>query len=221
MRDIKGQNIGQCNDNSTINNGIGQYNDYRTIYNDNRKEEHFDNTQIEKLEDKNFIKKKVIEGIIGLISSAISVILDDYRKTEAYQLLSSNIMNIVDASLVIFVVIAIVLLLPIIFNFESISLIVKEGGFAQFTSPGSFLSNFLNLASKNLKDEESNERIAGKCYKNVNGKIYRIIGKKCPLCQSKPIGDMILKYSTSSKEYFWECLEQPSHRIECDYKKDI
>ena len=99
--------------------------------------------------------------------------------------------------------------------------LMTKGAFVELESKIEWLDKFLAFFQKSDELVQKDIRTTGKCYKNIDGVIYRIKGKKCPYCETQQIGEMFLNYSNYKKMYFWECNQNQSHVVEFDYKKKI
>lgn len=197
MRDLNGNNYGSITDNSTtiISKIEGEQINHTPI----EKEE----TSIKKL-----LFQKFIDVFWGAIFSFIAFIC------KHLSVKGSEFKNII--LIVIFIcciACAIICFLCFILNLLKIIQLQQKGRFVEFESKEKFVWSLQKPENKSVI------RNTGKVYKNIDGTIYSIKSKKCPFCESEPIGRMKLNYDSHNYKYLWVCSEQPSHAIEFDYKK--
>lgn len=197
MRDLNGNNYGSITDNSTTiisNSEVEQTND----------------TPIEKEETsiKNLFFKKFIDVFWGAIFSLIAFICQHINIKE--NVFKNIILLVIFVCCIVF---AIICFLCFIVNLFNIIQLRKKGKFIEFESKEKF------VWSLQKSENKSAIRNTGEVYKNIDGTIYSIKSKKCPFCESEPIGQMKLNFNSQNRKYLWICSEQPSHEIEFDYKK--
>lgn len=209
MRDLKGDNKGVINDYSrTIIVKDGMICDGSKI----EKEE----TTLGKI-----IKEKVIEAIVGVVLSGVAALISSYKSTELFNSLEESIKICLILVIVILFVVGIGLVLIFLYDIINLLILFRKGSFVELESKVLWLDKLFDIF-RNSEDTASKDvRVTGKCYKNIEGKIYNIKGKKCPICETEPIGNMSLKYSNCLQTYFWECSQNQAHKIEFDYKKKI
>lgn len=118
-------------------------------------------------------------------------------------------------------VFGIVFLLICIYDMLNILPLLGKGSFVELESKSEWIDKILDFFSNSEYRMPKDIRTTGKCYKNIDGELYKIKGKRCPFCETEPIGKMFLYYSNSLKTYFWECSQNQAHRVEFDYKKKI
>lgn len=198
MRDIKGNNNGVIIDKS------------QTIIFQNKSE--YRDSRIEK-EETTFGKiviEKIVEVIIGFIFTGLATIMN-------------KLSGLLDGStkfalIIILFILGIGMILAFLIDAISLLKFLYKGDFVELISRRELIIGIL----KNPYDDSGKDvRRTGKCYKRIEGKIYKIKGKKCPICETEPIGNMYLRYSRYSHEYFWECSQNQAHRIKFDYKKKV
>jgi len=206
MRDFNGKNYGTINDYS-INFFAEGISDMEP--------------QILKKKTKiqDIIKEKVIEGIVGVVLGLVAAVINAAKTTELFNSLTSEVkiflyLLIIFGGLIGFGLVA-------IFIFDIINLfdLSKNGNFVEFESKFFWADKFAEIFRNSENSIQKEDRAVGKCYKNINGEIYEIKGAKCPICETKPIGNMYLRYSNKKKVYFWECSQNQAHKIMFDYKK--
>lgn len=115
------------------------------------------------------------------------------------------------------------LVLVVIFLCDMIKILRlrKKGMSVELQSKIELIRSLLDVFENEKNGYSRDIRAVGPYYKNIDGEIYRIKEKKCPLCETEPIGRMFLVYSNRSKKYLWRCSQNHSHKIEFDYKKKM
>ncbi len=167
------------------------------------------------------LRSKAYEGIVACILVAVALILYNVLTKGMLDKIQSNIKIFLLFIIVIFFIIGIGLLLICAYDIINILLLRKNGAFVELESKIEWMSKCCVLFQKSDELVQKDIRTTGRCYKNIDGVIYRIKGKKCPYCETQPIGEMFLYYSNDKKEYFWKCNQNQSHVVEFDYKKEI
>lgn len=172
----------------------------------------------EKTSFKEILKDKLHEAVVA---SALLVIAAIINKAPLKGLFDTTIKSGIEIVLIIIMIVSfalgIVLLIICVYDIYHILSLLSEGSFVELESKSEWLGQLRNSENTIPKDV----RTTGKCYKNIEGIIYKIKGKRCPYCETQPIGKMFLKYSNYSKIYFWECSQNQAHMVEFDYKKKI
>lgn len=175
----------------------------------------------EKTSFKEIFKGKLYEAVVGIILFFIARILYKAQLNGFFDTAESSIMIFLMLIMFAFFILGIGMLLICAYDIANILPLLRKGSFAELESKSEWLDKFFELFHNSENVIPKDVRGAGKCYKNIEGVLYKIKGKKCPYCETEPIGKMILKYSNFSKIYFWECSQNQSHRVEFDYKKRI
>lgn len=206
MRDLNGNNNGVIIDQSiTVNK------------NDSNE---YDKTPIEKEEVsiKKIFKEKMIEAIIGVIFGVVSAVLGSFVSSgQSSTLQESSIYLVIIGIFIVCVIATFILVFCFVIDLLHILQLRKKGKFVEFQSKTDLISRA--LSTNNVEENRLIIRRTGKIYKNIDGKIFLIKSKKCPICETEPIGNMRLVYDCAVGEYVWLCSEQPSHKVEFDYKK--
>lgn len=167
------------------------------------------------------LKSKAYEGVVACILFAVASILYNVLTKEMLDKIQSNIKIFLLIIMGIFFILGIGLLLICAYDIINILPLRKKGAFVELESKIEWMNKFCALFQKSDELVQKDIRTTGRCYKNIDGVIYRIKGKKCPYCETQPIGEMFLNYSNYKKMYFWECNQNQSHVVEFDYKKKI
>lgn len=209
MRDIKGDNNGIIIDKS------------KTII--VKPNQEYKDSKIEKEETTlgTIIKEKVIEALVGAILTGIATLIKNCQADGGLDTLENNIALCLIIMMIVFFILGVGLLFIFLIDMIKILSLSKRGNFVELESKYEWVSKLLEAFSSAESDSYKDTRTVGKCYKNVEGRIYRIKGKKCPLCETEPIGDMHLRYLNSANVYFWQCSQIQVHKIEFDYKKKM
>lgn len=207
-----------------INHGTGTFIDRskRYYYNASPKPYKHKPTPVKKEETtlKKILKKSAIQCFSGMLSPLISGII-----AFLYKNFSKNpketLVIVMYTLFVIFIIIGAILLYCFFSDLINVLQLKKEGQFVEMRSRiGMINAVFACIQSLFSKAAPAlSEHIVGKVYKNIDGKIYEIISKPCPICETPPIGTMYLSRKKNSKKYTWICSEQSSHRQDFDYKK--
>ena len=209
MRDLNGDNNGIIIDKST---NITVTNDIECEYNQIQKEE----TTL-----KNIVKEKVIEVIIGIVLTGISVILEKCQSRGTFASLENGIRLALMGIVIVLFIFGIGILFIAIYDGIKMLTLYHAGSFVEMESKYEWLGKLGEIFQKSENIVQKEERKTGKIYMNFDGKIYRIISMKCPICETEPIGNMYLIYSNKLHKYFWKCSENQAHKVEFDYKKKI
>ena len=167
------------------------------------------------------LKSKAYECVVACILFVVALILYNVLTKEMLDKIQSNIKIFLLFIIVIFFIIGIGLLLICAYDIINILHLRKKGAFVELESKIEWMSKCCVLFQKSDELVQKDIRTTGRCYKNIDGVIYRIKGKKCPYCETQPIGEMFLNYSNYKKMYFWECNQNQSHVVAFDYKKEI
>lgn len=208
MRDLHGNNYGTINDNSQT-----------LIIN---RTDAFKNTEVEKEEVsiRTIRSEKVVELILGIVSTIIAVVIKRCQNQEFFAMWGNALALVIILLVIILGVLGVLVIFISVFDLVKIFSLSKNGSFVEFESKRVWIYLLLTIFQTN-KGLYQETRTTGKCYKNIDGKIYRIKSKKCPLCETEPIGKMYLEYSNEKKTYYWKCSQNQAHRVEFDYKKII
>lgn len=209
MRDLRGDNNGIIIDKST---NITVTNEIEYEYTEIQKEE----TTL-----MNIIKEKVIEAIIGAVLTGIATIIKNCQSSGIFDSLENGIALTLIGIMIVFFVFGIGIFLIAIYDGIKILTLSRAGSYAEMESKFEWLRKLGESFQKSENTVQKEERETGVFYKNLDGKIYRIISKKCPICETEPIGNMYLIYSNKFNKYFWKCSENQAHKVEFDYKKKI
>lgn len=167
------------------------------------------------------LKSKAYECVVACILFVVALILYNVLTKEMLDKIQSNIKIFLLFIIVIFFIIGIGLLLICAYDIINILHLRKKGAFVELESKIEWMSKCCVLFQKSDELVQKDIRTTGRCYKNIDGVIYRIKGKKCQYCETQPIGEMFLYYSNDKKEYFWKCNQNQSHVVAFDYKKEI
>lgn len=209
MRDLNGNNYGTINDNSqtVIINGIEKYK----------------HTEVEREEIslQTIIKEKVVEAIVGGVLSAIATVINQCEVKDVFVAWENSVVLVLLLLMIVFYIWGIGLLVLAALDAVKIFSLSKVGSFVELEAKIEWIYKLLNFFRTNGETGQEESRTTGKCYKNIDGKIYRIKRKKCPLCETEPIGNMYLEYSNMKKTYYWKCSQNQAHRVVFDYKKKI
>ncbi|MEI3388735.1 hypothetical protein [Simiaoa sunii] len=170
---------------------------------------------------KEILKSKAYEGIVACVLFAVASILYNVLTKEMLEKIQSSTKIFLLFTMAIFFVFGIGLLIICVYDIINMLPLMTKGAFVELESKIEWLDKFLAFFQKSDELVQKDIRTTGKCYKNIDGVIYRIKGKKCPYCETQPIGEMFLNYSNYKKMYFWECNQNQSHVVEFDYKKKI
>lgn len=210
MRDLNGDNNGIIIDKST------------SYYLENSKEK-VEDTKIEKKESslKAIIKEKVIEVIVGAVLSGVASILIACQKNGVFDSTDTGMYIWIVCAILVGFVLGGGLLLIFVYDMFKVWKLSRKGAFVEMESKIEWLNIFLNFFRNSENASSRETRTVGRCYKNIEGKIYIIQKKKCPICESEPIGNMSLRYSITTQTYFWECSQYHGHTWDFDYKKNI
>ena len=180
-------------------------------------------TIIEKVKTsvKEILRGKAYEAVTGGALFAVASILYKAQSKGLFEKLESDVtifLLVVMGALFIF---GIGLLVICAYDVINILPLLTKGAFVELESKSEWIDKFLRIFQKSEYSIPKDIRTTGTCYKNVDGEIYKIKGKRCPYCETPPIGKMFLNYSNYSKIYFWECSQNQAHIVEFDYKKEI
>lgn len=206
MRDINGNNNGTIYDESTtiVLNGGETYKDTAV--------------EKEKISIRKILIEKIIEAIIGGLLAFITSLLGKYLSSNGSTTLQLNMHLVLIGFLLVCAVGAFVLIMTFVIDIVHIIQLTKKGKFVEFESKIHMVNTVINTFRTETK---SRTRSVGKVYKNIDGFIFKINLKKCPLCKSKPIGNMHLIRDLANSEYVWVCSEQASHMLPFDYKDNF
>lgn len=182
-----------------------------------------EDTVIEKVKTsvKEILRGKTYEAVAGGALFAVASILYKAQSNGLFEKMESDVtifLFVVMGALFIF---GIGLLMICAYDVLNILPLLTKGAFVELESKSEWIDKFLRIFQKSEYSIPKDIRTTGKCYKNIDGEIYKIKGKRCPYCETPPIGKMFLNYSNYSKIYFWECSQNQAHIVEFDYKKKI
>lgn len=206
MRDINGNINGTVYDKSTT----------IILGGENYKDSHIEK---EKISIKKIMIDKIIEAILGGILAFITTSLGNFLSSSKSTNLHSYMFLILLVILFICAIGAFVLLVGFVFDIVHIMQLTRNGKFVEFESKKDMVNKVINTSRSNKV--KSRLRSVGKVYKNIDGNIFRVKSKKCPFCESEPIGKMHLIRDVDCGEYIWVCSEQTSHITTFDYKHNF
>lgn len=209
MRDIKGDNNGIIIDKST------------TIVVENERKCKYTEIQKEETSLMDIVKEKMIEAIIGAVLTGIATVIKNCQSSGIIDSWENGIVLFLLGLMIVFFIFGVGMLVIAIFDVIKILTLSHTGSYIEMESKFEWLRKFMEIFQRPENIIQKEERDTGKFYKNIDGKIYRIISKKCPICETEPIGKMYLIYSNSLNKYFWKCTQNHSHKVEFDYKKKI
>lgn len=167
---------------------------------------------------KEIVNGKLIEGLVGLLLFSVAIIanIDSgdilFKGWSLGWLLSLMVVGYVLGG---------VFLISFFVDMIKIHRLAKRGSFVEMQLKTELLHLIFEAFSHSNDTDSESTRKTGRCYKNINGKIFLVQGKRCLMCESEPIGKMYLRYSNKKNSYFWECEENHEHRSQFDYKKKI
>ena len=207
MRDLNGDNYGIINDNSI------------TII----AHESYKNTVIHKEETtiKDIVKEKIIEFIVGAVLTALASLIKSGSENGLFAVFDFEASAGVLVMMVVIIGFGIMLCALALWDMIKLLELSNEGTFVEMESKWEWLRRIIGLIPVMSEETQVRIRGTGKCYKNIDGTIYEIIRKECPLCETKPIGDMHLIYEYDTNQYHWRCNQNHMHKIEFDYKKKM
>lgn len=175
----------------------------------------------EKTSFNEILRSKAYEAVAGGALFAVALIIYNVQTKGLLEKMENN------AKIVLFVIMSISFILGIgvwiicVCDITKMLSLLKKGAFVELESKIEWLDKFFGFFQNSDDLVQKDIRTTGKCYKNIDGVIYRIKGKRCPYCETQPIGEMFLNYSNYEKRYFWECSQNQSHVVDFDYKKKI
>ena len=175
----------------------------------------------EKTSLKAIFREKAYESIIGIVLFMFATIL---YKIQLKGMMSALELEIKCLAIIVMIgsaLFGIVLLVVCVLDVINVLSLSRVGTFVELESKWKWLGEIGGIFSNSESSEPKDVRSTGKCYKNIDGQIYRIKGKKCPYCETQPIGKMILNYSNCENRYFWKCTQNQAHVMEFDYKKKM
>lgn len=175
----------------------------------------------EKTSFKEILKDKFNEAVVGSVLFIIAAILYKAQLNGLFDAIESNVKIFLIVIMIAFFFLGIGLLVICVRDILNILPLLTKGAFVELESKSEWIDKFFGSFQKSEYSIPKDIRTTGTCYKNVDGEIYKIKGKKCPYCETPPIGKMFLNYSNYSKRYFWECSQNQAHIAEFDYKKKI
>lgn len=175
----------------------------------------------EKNSFKEILRDKLYEAVVGSILFVIAVILYKAKLKGVFDTIDGNVTIFLIVIMITFFILGIGLLLICVHDVANILPLLTKGAFVELESKSEWLDKFFEFFKNSEYSIPKDIRTTGKCYKNVDGVLYKIKGKRCPYCETQPIGKMFLNYSNYSKMYFWECSQNQAHVVEFDYKKKI
>lgn len=175
----------------------------------------------EKTSFKEILRSKAYEAVAGGGLFAVAAILYKAQSKRLFEKMESNVTIFLLVIMSVFFILGIGLLIICVYDIANILPLLTKGAFVELESKSEWIDNVFRFFQKSQDLIPKDIRTTGKCYKNIDGVIYRIKGKRCPYCETKPIGKMFLNYSNYEKKYFWECSQNQAHVVEFDYKKKI
>lgn len=215
MRDIKYNGI----INGDVYNNITDYS--QTIIVKNKTE--YKHTEICKEETTigAIVKEKVVEAIVGGILTTCLPMISWFQKNRILDELTAEMNMVVLFLAIIFSLVGLVVCAVSIVNIVSGLTLRNKGSHVELQSNIKWIGRMVDALLGTAGGTQQNESVIEKFYLNVNGKIYRIIDKVCPICKTEPAGKMRLIYSNSEEKYFWRCVRNPVHKIEYDYTCNV
>lgn len=213
MRDVKSR------DSSIIIDNSRNY-----IYNNSSTHYAHAQTEVKKKETtiKEILKKSAIQCLSSIIATLVSGVIAFFTKKGGYTY-NDTPMIIICVLLAIALISSVIMAIGFLSDLFKCFSLKKVGKFVEMRSRSGMLNSFIyfvqSLFSKG--DPALTKHIVGKVYKNIDGKIYEIISKPCPFCETQPIGTMYLTYKNNSQKYVWVCNEQPTHHEKFDFKKNF
>ena len=175
----------------------------------------------EKTSLKDILKDKFKEAVVGSVLFIIAAILYKVLLSGLFDAIESNVKIFLIVIMIAFFFLGLGLLIICVYDILNILPLFNEGSFVELESKSEWLDKLGEFFRNSEYTMPKDVRATGKCYKNVDGEIYKIKGKICPYCETQPIGKMVLNYSNYSKIYFWKCSQNQAHMVEFDYKKKI
>lgn len=172
---------------------------------------------------KDIFKEKLIEYVIGVVLGGITygvkVALDTKNFDIGFKIFLLFAMFMIGAF-------TFVMFYSATIDILKATSLRKKGKFIEFQSKRNAMGTIINEVEKMVGNNANGEtlenfRSVGKVYKNIDGIIYKIEGCKCPFCESEPIGNMNFVYNKYQNRYELICNEQPMHRLDFDFKKNI
>lgn len=175
----------------------------------------------EKTSFKEILIGKAYEAVVGSVLLVVASILYKAQLKGLFDTIESNVTIFLIVIMIAFFILGIGLLLICVYDVANILPLLTKGAFVELESKSEWLDKFFRFFQNSEYSIPKDIRTTGKCYKNVEGVLYKIKGKRCPYCETQPIGKMFLNYSNYSKMYFWECSQNQAHVVKFDYKKKI
>ncbi|MDO4318331.1 MAG: hypothetical protein Q4C48_09025 [Lachnospiraceae bacterium] len=208
MRDIKNNGKGIFVDN-TVNNYFNPKNCCA-----------HNSTPIKKKETTlgEILKKSIVQCLVSVLATLISFVVSRFYKVIAKNP-SKTLFLITKLLFIILIITSVMLIICFLGDCINVLLLRKNGQFVTMMSRKEMINSLFTSSQSTEGAPVQSEQIVGKAYKNIDGKIYEIISKPCPFCETPPIGTMYLRRKKNSKSYTWVCNEQPAHCIDFDYKK--
>lgn len=187
-----------------------------------RKEEIEDTiVEKEKTSFKEIMREKLYDVIVGGVFLGVVAILYMCQLKGLFDTLEISVSLVLLFIMPISFVFGIAFFLICIYDIANILPLLGKGSFVELESKSEWIDKIFELFRNSENRMQKEIRTTGKCYKNIDGELYKIKGKMCPFCETEPIGKMILYYSNPLKTYFWECSQNQAHQVEFDYKKKI
>lgn len=183
---------------------------------------HFNNLNSiirEEVSIESILREKLIDVLIGGVFAGGALLIKLFTTTEMYFSLGLILSLVLGLLYVMGILGTVVFWLTFVIDLIYVAKLMKKGQFIECYSKRELLAIMWSSFSNNI--DKKSERVVGKTYKNIEGKIYRIKYKLCPFCESEPIGKMYLKKDIVNMKYIWRCPEHPAHMLEFDYKKKI
>lgn len=162
-----------------------------------------------------------MEAIVGGVLSAIATVINQCQSKDVFIAWENNVVLGLLLLMIVFYIFGIGLLVLVALDAVKILSLSKVGSFVELEAKIEWTYKLMRFLRTNGETNQEESRTTGKCYKNIDGKIYKIKRKKCPFCETEPIGNMYLEYSNRKKTYYWKCSQNQAHRVVFDYKKKI
>lgn len=175
----------------------------------------------EKTSISKIMKDKICEAVVGFVLFTVASIFYNILKKGGIEKVQNNVKIFLLVIVGISFMLGVGLLIICVFDIINVLSLLKKGAFVELESKIEWIHKISSIFQRSDELLKKDVRTTGRCYKNIDGEIYRIKGKECPHCETQPIGKMFLNYSNYEKKYFWECSQNQSHVVEFDYKKKI
>lgn len=156
------------------------------------------------------LKGKLGDLLVSLISAIVSGLLT---------LVNRNVESTL-VSLVLIVLVLFLILILFVFGICFIHDVIQMFKLKRIGKCVHFQSKLDLFAGISEKRRKNSRDFIGPLFKNQGGKIYRIVGCKCPLCKDDPVGNMRPRYIDKNNRYCFVCSENSNHKLHYDYKRE-